>query len=154
MEASQVMLVVKSLSANAGDIRDKGSIHGLGRSPGGGHGNPLQYSCLENPMDKGAWQVKVYRVTKSWTQWKWLSTHARGNQTAPEKGQKGPGGWTEEYGPGVPGARQLLKWPGVVSEAALNITWDGQPVSCPCEHQGAFLLARTEARCWEAWGSC
>ena len=65
MEASQVMLVVKSLSANAGDIRDKGSIHGLGRSPGGGHGNPLQYSCLENPMDRGAWQATVYGVTKS-----------------------------------------------------------------------------------------
>ena len=48
--ASQVMLVVKNLPANAGDVRDLGSIHGSGRSPGGGHGNPLQYSCLENPM--------------------------------------------------------------------------------------------------------
>ena len=47
--ASQVVLVVKSLPANAGDVRDAGSIPGLGRSPGGGHGNPFQYPCLENP---------------------------------------------------------------------------------------------------------
>ena len=58
------MLVVKNLSANAGDIRDVGSIPGLGRSPGGGHGNPLQYSCLENPTDRGAWQATVHRVTE------------------------------------------------------------------------------------------
>ena len=50
-------LVVKNPPANAGDIRDMGMISGLGRSPGEGNGNPLQYSCLENPMDKGAWQV-------------------------------------------------------------------------------------------------
>ena len=48
------MLVIKNPPANAGDIRDTGSIPGLGRSPEGGHGNPLQYSCLENPMDRGA----------------------------------------------------------------------------------------------------
>ena len=53
-EASQVELVVKNLPANAGDIRDLGSIPGLGRSPGRGHGNPLQFSCLGNPMDRGA----------------------------------------------------------------------------------------------------
>ena len=58
-------LVVKSLPANAGDIRDVGLIPGLGRSPGGGHGNPLQYSCLENPMDREAWQATVLGVTKS-----------------------------------------------------------------------------------------
>ena len=52
--ASQVALVLKSLSANARDTRDTGSIPGSGRSPGGGSGNPLQFSCLENPMDKGA----------------------------------------------------------------------------------------------------
>ena len=51
--ASQVALVVKNPPANAGDIRDVGSVPGLGRSPGGGHGNPLQYSCLENPKDRG-----------------------------------------------------------------------------------------------------
>ena len=51
--ASQVALVVKNPPAKAGDIRDVGSVPGLGRSPGGGHGNPLQYSCLENPKDRG-----------------------------------------------------------------------------------------------------
>ena len=65
--ASQMALVVKNLPGNAGDIRDRGSIPGLGRFPGGGHGNPLQYSCLENPMSRGAWVVTVHRVTKSWT---------------------------------------------------------------------------------------
>ena len=62
--ASQVVLVVKNLPANSGDKRDVGSIPGLGRSPGGGHGNPLQYSCLENPTDRGAWQATVHRVTE------------------------------------------------------------------------------------------
>ena len=63
-EASQVALVVKSLPANAGDIRDAGSIPRLGRSPGEGHGNPLQYSCLENPMDRGAWWAIIHRVAE------------------------------------------------------------------------------------------
>ena len=53
--AFQVVLVVKNLPANAGDVRDVGLIPGSGRSPGGGHGNPLQSSYLENPMDRGAW---------------------------------------------------------------------------------------------------
>ena len=53
--AFQMALVIKNLPANARDVRDVGSIPGLGRSPGGGHGNPLQYSCLENPMEGGAW---------------------------------------------------------------------------------------------------
>ena len=65
--ASQEVLEVKNLPASAGDVRDMGSIPGLGRSPGGGHGNPLQYSYLENPMDRGAWQAIVHGVTKSWT---------------------------------------------------------------------------------------
>jgi len=65
-----VALEVKNPPANAGDIKDVGSIPGMGRSPGGGHGNPLQYSCLENPMDKGACQATVHRVTKSQTQLK------------------------------------------------------------------------------------
>ena len=62
--ASQVVLVVKKLAANAGGVRDVGSIPGLGRSPGGGHGNPLQYSCLENPMDR-AWWATVHGVAES-----------------------------------------------------------------------------------------
>ena len=80
--SSQVTLVVKSRPGNAGDFRDAGLIPGLGRSPGGGNGNPVQYSCLENSMDGGARQAAVHRVTKSQTQLKRLSTHARG--------QKGP----------------------------------------------------------------
>ena len=64
---SRVALVVKDGLANAGDLRDVGSIHGSGRSPGGGHGNPLQYSCLENPRDRGAWQAAVDGVAKSRT---------------------------------------------------------------------------------------
>ena len=59
--------MVKNLPANAGDMRNLGSVPGLGRSPGGGHGNPLQYSCLENPMDRRAWLATVHRVTQSQT---------------------------------------------------------------------------------------
>ena len=65
MRASQVALVVKNSPANAGDTRDKGSIPDSGRSPGGGHDNPLQYSCLGNSMDKGAWHATVHGATKS-----------------------------------------------------------------------------------------
>ena len=69
------MLVVKSLPAKAGDVRDTGLIAGLGRFPGGGNGNPLQYSCLENPMDIGARKVAVHMVTQSQTQLKQVSMH-------------------------------------------------------------------------------
>ena len=64
---SQVALVVKNLPDNAGDKRDAGSIPGLGRSSEEGNGNPLQYSCLKNPIDRGAWWATIHRVTKSWT---------------------------------------------------------------------------------------
>ena len=67
--------MVKNPLVNARDIRDVGSISGLGRSPAGRHGNPLQYSCLENPMDRGAWQAMVHRVAKSQTQLKQFSMH-------------------------------------------------------------------------------
>ena len=60
-------LVVKNPPANTGDVRDASSIPGSGRSPGEGNGNPLQYYCLENPMDKDAWQATVHRVAKSQT---------------------------------------------------------------------------------------
>ena len=63
--ASQVALLVKDPLANAGSIRDTGLIPGLGRSAGVGHSNPLQCSCLENPMDKGAWQATVHGIAKS-----------------------------------------------------------------------------------------
>ena len=71
---SQVPLVLKNLPSNAGVIRDGGSIPESERYPGEGNGNPLQYSCLENPMDKGAWQATVHGVAKSWIHLKSLST--------------------------------------------------------------------------------
>ena len=61
--------MIKNLSANAGDVRDMGLTPGSGRSPGGGHNNPFQYSCMENPMDRD-WRTTVHRVTKSQTQLK------------------------------------------------------------------------------------
>ena len=77
------MALVKNLPANAGGTRDTGLIPGLGRFPGGRNGNPLQYSYLENPMDRGAWWATVNGVARTWTQlsthaWTWtqLSTHA------------------------------------------------------------------------------
>ena len=72
--ASQVASEVKKPPANVGDLRDMGSNPGCGRSPGGGHGNPPQYSCLENAMDRGAWRGTVHGVAKSWTR---LGTHAK-----------------------------------------------------------------------------
>ena len=72
--ASQVVLGVKNPPDNAEDIRNVGSVPGRGRSPGEGHGNPLQYSCPENPMDIGAWHVTIHRVSKSRTQLKQLNT--------------------------------------------------------------------------------
>ena len=68
--------MVKNLPANAGGTRDTGSTPGLGRAPGGKHGNPLQYSCLENSMDGEAWWATVHRVAKSWTQPKQLGMQA------------------------------------------------------------------------------
>ena len=69
-----MVLVVKNLPANAGEVRDTSSVPGLGKSPRGGNGNPFQYSCLENPLDRGVWCVAVHGVTKSWT---WLSNYSR-----------------------------------------------------------------------------
>ena len=70
--------MVKNPPANEGDLRDAYLIPGLGRSSGGGHGNPLQYTCLENSMDRGAWLATVHRVAKScWTPLKRLNMHAR-----------------------------------------------------------------------------
>ena len=63
--ASQVVPVVNNLLANAGDVREAVSIPGSRRSSGVGNGNPLQFSCLENPMDRGAWRTTVHRVAKS-----------------------------------------------------------------------------------------
>ena len=70
--ASQLVLVIKNVPVQ---VRRASSIPGLGRCPGGGHGNPLQYSCLENPMDREAWLATVQKVSKSWTRLKQLSKH-------------------------------------------------------------------------------
>ena len=80
IRASQVALVVKNPPANAGDIGDVGDVGSIpvsGRFPEEGNDNPLQCSCLENPMDGGAWRATVHRVAKSWTRLKRPSTHAR-----------------------------------------------------------------------------
>ena len=76
---SQAALVVKNLLANAGKVRDTDSIPGSGRSPREGHGNPLQYSCLENPMDQGAWRATVHRITKNQTRLKWKAWYTPGS---------------------------------------------------------------------------
>ena len=68
--------MVKNLSASVGDVRDLGSIPGSGRFPRGGHTNPLQYSCLENPTDREGWRTTVHKAAKNQTQLKQLSTHA------------------------------------------------------------------------------
>ena len=60
--------MVKNQAANAGNLRDMGSVPGSRRSPGRGHGNPLEYSCLENPMDRGAWRAMVHRVARNQTE--------------------------------------------------------------------------------------
>ena len=78
--ASQEALVVKNLHTDAGDIRDVGSIPGSGRSPGGERGNPLQYSCLGNPMDRGTCGATIHGVAKSRTQF--------GNYTAAQHGEE------------------------------------------------------------------
>ena len=75
--ASQVVLVAKNPPANAGDTGDLGSIPESGRSLGGGPGKPLQYPCLEDPTDRGAWQATVHKVGKCWIRLRRLSTHAQ-----------------------------------------------------------------------------
>ena len=76
MWASHVSVVVKYLTANARATGDTGSVHGSERSSEGGHGNPLQYSCLENPMDRGARRAAVHRAAKSRTRLRQLSMHS------------------------------------------------------------------------------
>jgi len=67
LEGLSRWLVVKNLPADARDLRDIDSVPGSGRSPGEGHGNPLQYSCLENPLDRESWRAAVHRVTERWS---------------------------------------------------------------------------------------
>ena len=77
--------MVKNSPVNAGDLRGTGSILGSGRSPGREYGNPLWYSCLENSMDRGAWQATVYSIAKSRTQVKELSMHTKAFSTLNKK---------------------------------------------------------------------
>ena len=86
-------MVLVAKNANAGDIKDEGLIPGSGRSPGGGHGNLLQYSCLENPVDRGAWWATLHRVARSQTRLKELSMHALVKNTRKElkKGEETSG---------------------------------------------------------------
>ena len=77
LRASQLALVVKNLPANAEGIGDSGSIPRSGRSLGRGHGNLLQYSCLENPVDRRPWRVTVHRIAKSQTRLKRLGMHTQ-----------------------------------------------------------------------------
>ena len=88
--AFQVALVVKNPPANAGELRDMGSTPESWRSPEGGQGNPLQCSCLENPMDRGAWWATVHGVAKSQTQLKQLSTTAQARRESYGEGNGSP----------------------------------------------------------------
>ena len=92
--ASQVVLVVKNPPANEGAARDTGSISSSGRSPGEGHGNSLQYSCLENLMDRGTWWATVHAVAKSWTRLSdFIFTFFHGYQRVREVGRHQLGDW-------------------------------------------------------------
>ena len=94
--------VVKNLPAVQELQETPGSIHGLGRSSGGGHGKPLQYSCLEYPMDRGAWRATVHGVTKSWTWLKQLHTHEQWTnlENVPDFLKRGPIPTMERNGKG------------------------------------------------------
>ena len=124
--------MAKNPPANAGDIRDADLIPGSGRSPGGGHGNPLQCSCLENPMDRGAWLATIHRVTQSRTQLKRLSTHSghgEGDlQTIEDKLSQGA--LWEEWGE----AGQALTQPSAARGQIVRILRDYlclKSISCP-----------------------
>ena len=106
-KASQLVQLVKNLPANAGDARDVGSIPGLGRSSGGGHGNPFQDPCMENPMKRGAWQTTVYGIAKSWTWLKRLSTCTQ-QQTHVHTIQRGTN--FSKIKPEIPGERIRHTW--------------------------------------------
>ena len=121
--------VVKNPPANAGDLRDVGSIPGSGRSPGEGHRNPLQYSCLGNPMDRGAWQATVHRVAKSHLE---LRRHSRVTTGIsafplgwPWEAQSSPRvareswGWRSSHWPGRPGTPSRPRR-GIASPVAIR----------------------------------
>ena len=128
-----MVLVVKNPSANAGDTRDTGSIPGLGRSPGGGHSNPLQYSFLENPMDRGDWWATAHRVTKSQTRLKRLSSSSSSKHT-----QRGfPGGASSKEPACQCGRRRFHPLDGKIP---WRRKWQPTPVFFPGESHGQRSL--------------
>ena len=114
IQCSVMALVVKNLPPRARDVRDVGSIPGLGRSPGRGHGNPLQYSCLENSMDRGAWQAAVDSVTKSWTDATEVAWH--NTQHSNTQGQEGPLAFMVTWQPSAQQSFRLYQGPGKTQE--------------------------------------
>ena len=130
--ASRVSLVVRNLPVSAGDLRDAGLSPGSGRSPGRGNGNPLQCSCLENPMDREAWQATVHKVTKSWTRLKQLCMH-----TQIWKLRKKPvlPGWHSKDRPGLAVFPGLLLFTTSHSAAdLLLISKECRPPFSPCAY--------------------
>ena len=119
----------KNLPANAGDIRHVGSIPGSGRSPGGRHGNPLQYSCLESPMDSGAWWAGVQRVTKSRTRLSDLAcTHIGSRESQGTKG-----------------------WAGVRADISSSGSQTQKPSTLPARHDFSFRRKSCHSHplcCW------
>ena len=93
----QVVLVVRRPPANVRDTGDVGLIPGSGRSPRGGHGNPLQASCLKNPVDRGAWHTTVHSIAKSWTRLKQISRHTSMFSLSLKSVDEG-WGWEKGYG--------------------------------------------------------
>ena len=140
--ASQVVLVVKNPPANPGDIRDSDSIPGWGRSPGGGHGNPLQYSCLENPMDREAQWPTVHRFAQTRTRLKRLGTHSARSAFNQAWGMRLPRqSWSHRTkgGSGALG-RQWVR---------SSCTWTGLPASpaaWPCPGTRGVTSSRTRPK--------
>ena len=126
--------MVKNPSANAGGIRDEGSIPGSGRSPGGGHGNPPQYSCLENPMDIGAWRATVHRIVKSQTGLKRLRTQAcmqslttPKSRTVLQEKKKSPKSWCRSVAC-LPELQQVIPKCNCHPDSLHAWGTDGQPI--------------------------
>ena len=139
----RVALAVKNPLADSRDVRDAGLIPGLGKPPGGGYGNPSQYSCLENAMDRGAWWAAIRRAAQSWTPLKWLSTGpARSSHKQPREGNSRGGqprlGRTE-MGQRAP----ALEAASVTAKSAFSLgvewPWPGKRSEQPCgSHTGTL----------------
>ena len=138
--------MIKNSPANAGDITDMGSNPGLGRSPGGGHCNPLQYSCLENPMDRGAWWAMVHRVSKSWTRLRQLSMHAC---TWIREGSNWPKLKREEV-VGISFDLLLMEVKGTTLDAWLTPSTVSLSFFCTCE-QVSICLYKCPALSQDSW---